>query len=168
MDRATFNETVLSHYKPMYASAYAIMRDSDSAADALQDAMVSLWESRDRLDSVSNLKSYCITAVRRKCLDKLKSFNENQFSPIADTFDCADSTPLQSHSLETRQTLAIVRRHIDTLPDNQKNVLMLSAYRSLSNSEIAEATGLSEQNVRVLLCRARQRLRQLYLQTSDI
>jgi len=51
---------------------------------------------------------------------------------------------------------------IDMLPENQRRVVMLSGIAGLSNSEIKKATGLSDDNVRVLLSRGRKKLRELF------
>lgn len=48
------------------------------------------------------------------------------------------------------------------LPENQRTVVVMSAVTGLSNSEISQATGLSAENVRVLLSRGRKKLRELF------
>ena len=57
------------------------------------------------------------------------------------------------------------RRHIeiliDTLPPGQRDAIRMSGFGGLDNSEIAEATGQTENNVRQLLSRGRRRLREL-------
>lgn len=148
----------------MYAVAMAVLRDSDDAADTVQETMVTLWESRNRLDSIENLDAYCLTAVRRKCLDRLKSFHQNRFVEMTDSIESSETAPDPSAEMESRQELHRAMKLIDRLPEGQRRVLTLSTFNSLSNSEIAAITRLTEQNVRTLLCRARQRVKQLYLQ----
>lgn len=168
MDQEKFKESVAVNYRPMYAAAALILRDSESAADAVQDAMVSLWNARARLDQVDNIKAYCIMVAKNKALDALKKSGCGSFDPIPENFDVASpSDSLPSSAIEQKQQTARLKQIINNLPDNQRRVMILSAMRNLSNNEIASATGLSDQNVRVLLCRARQRVRQLYIESSN-
>ena len=55
-----------------------------------------------------------------------------------------------------------VNEAIDALPPLSRRVLRMNAYDGCSGQEIAEATGLSEANVRVILSRTRKRLRTLF------
>ncbi len=55
-----------------------------------------------------------------------------------------------------------LRRLIDRLPDQQRQVLLLRDVNDFSFEEIGEATGLSAVNIRVLLSRARKKIREQY------
>ena len=57
-----------------------------------------------------------------------------------------------------------LKQLIGRLPKAQQQVMMLSSFHNLSNAEIAELTGLSNENVRQILCRARKKIRELYEQ----
>lgn len=166
MNRVDFQRLVVALDKPMYATAAAMLRDADDAFDAVQETMISLWESRDRLDDVDNLKAFCMTALRRRCLDILKSFHSTRLSPIPDHFDTPDDSADTFTSIDSRQQLNRAMKLIDQLPENQRKALTLSAVNSLNNSEISEITGWSDQNVRTLLSRARSHLKTLFSSPS--
>lgn len=168
MNQDRFKKSVIAHYRQMFDAAASILRDRDKAADAIQDAMVSLWNIRDRLDNVENIRGYCIMVARHKALDALKRFDATSFDPIPEKFDCADTNDTSpSSAIEQKQETARLKAIIGSLPDNQRRVMVLSALHNLSNQEIASVTGLSDQNIRTLLCRARQKVRQLYLQQKS-
>ena len=62
----------------------------------------------------------------------------------------------------------IVRRIIDTLPDNQREVLLLREVEELEYDEIAHITGLGLNNIRTLLSRGRAKVKEaLKLQRYD-
>jgi RNA polymerase sigma-70 factor (ECF subfamily) len=54
----------------------------------------------------------------------------------------------------------LIRQTIDGLPDNQRAVITLRDIEELSSQEICNILGISESNQRVLLHRARARVRQ--------
>lgn len=69
--------------------------------------------------------------------------------------------PEETSSTEYRDTRRRIEILIDSLPPGQGRVIRLSSFGGLDNSEIAEATGQTENNVRQLLSRGRRRLREL-------
>lgn len=152
----------------MYAAAYAVLLDDDDALDAVQESFVSLWENRDRLDSMDSLAGYCVTVARRKAIDRLRRrslFADNDNDIAAG--DPREPSPAADVKIQTDQQLEYVTKLIRRLPPQQQLVMTLSAFAELSNSEIARQTGLSEGNVRVLLCRARQQIRNSFSQYYD-
>lgn len=164
MTREEFDSRVYSLHNAMYGAALTMLRDEDEAADAVQDALLSLWELRDRLDSIENLEGYCLTACRRKAFDRLRRSQASPLERMADYFDACDTAITADRDIDARNNLDILKHAIEQLPENQKTAITLSAFNSLDNDEIAARMGLTEGNVRVLLFRARKKLRNLFLQ----
>lgn len=161
-----FNNEVLPLRHAMYAATLPLVRNSDEASDIVQDTMLTLWESRERLDKIDNITGYCLTACRRKALDILRRRNSLPHTPLTELADSTDSTPLCDEQLSTRQAVSMVRQQIERLPEQQRTALSLSVFSALDNTDIAQTMGISEGNVRVLLSRARHKLRQLFLQSN--
>ena len=158
MTNEEFKASILPHYMGMYRIAASIMRSGDEAADAVQDAMLKLWDSRDKLKNVSDLKAYCLNAVRNVCLNAIQ---RTKVSAADDTgTDIASDEDVHS-KVEWRDSADIVNQAMSRLPADQRYVLRLSAYGGFSNAEIADLLGISQGNVRVLLSRARKRLKEL-------
>ena len=148
-------------HKAMYRVAYMILENDDDASDAVQTAMIRIWEHRDSLSEISNPEAYCITAARSAAIDMTRSRRPvNQLSDACNLVAC-DSA---DERLEKGQELSAVECIIRQLPENQQRVLSLSAFSECSNAEISLITGLSDANVRTLLSRARTKLRILYSQ----
>lgn len=158
MTTEEFNARVLPHYKGMFRVAAALMGSSDAAADAVQDAMLRLWDRRDRLPIVADIKTYCMNAVRNVCLNTIQRSKE---AVAKDDIPEVVSDEDVHGELEWRDSAGLVKRAIDRLPTDQRYVLRLSAYGGFSNAEIAELLGISQGNVRVLLWRARTRIKEL-------
>lgn len=161
IDSTTFRRKIIPLYKPMYAAAAAILGDRDEAADAVQDAMERLWQARETLGSVQSLPAYCMTVLRRVAVDRIR--RRRPAEPIDGIVEPA--VPPDCNSGETAD---IINRIIATLPPNQQAVIRLSAFYQRSNDEIAAQTGLSNENVRQLLSRARRRIREIYQKYTEI
>lgn len=163
MDAAGFKRDIIPHYRRMFAVALRVIGDSDGAADAVQEAMARLWERRDALDEVDCAGAYCITVTRRICIDRLRQEAACPSTPLrADTVP-AETAPEASTAIERDEDARLLAELMSRLPQAQQRVLRLSAIGGLGNDEIAQITGETPANVRQLLCRARRRLRELFI-----
>lgn len=159
MTEQRFSEEILPLHAAMYRMAVAMLGSSDEAADAVQDVIVKLWINRRALGSVDSVSGYCMVAMRNECASRLT--RTRPALPLEAAIGCSKGDNPES-SLENRDSLAYLRRAIESMPQTQARVMQLSAFAGLSNPEIAQALGISEVNVRSLLSRGRKKLRLLF------
>ncbi len=152
-------------HRRLYAYALSILNDESDAADCIQEAFTKLWEQRARIAKLDNVEGYAVITVKNLALNmatrKPKTLPD-QASRVNPPPDTAESAPDPADALEAREHLKAMAGMLKTLPENQRKVVLLSAVNGLSNSEIGEVTGLSDDNVRVLLSRGRKKLRTLF------
>ena len=74
--------------------------------------------------------------------------------------DVADAGPLPDHLIKEKEMTIQVKKAIEKLPDTQREALVLREYQNFSYEEIGQILGCSLENVKVLIFRARERLRQ--------
>lgn len=159
MDSSAFKRLLLPHYRRMYTTAMKILRNSDDASDAVQEAFTRLWEKRDDLPNIDNPEAYCVTTIRRICIDRIRrvSFPINEITE--DTMLISDDSDDQA---DNRESIQLVTLLMNKLPEQQRQVLQLRAFKDCSLEEIGTITGLTGVNVRTLLSRARRRMRDLF------
>lgn len=142
----------------MYRVAASVLRSDCEAADAVQDAVLRLYERRKQLKDVTNVRQYCLSAVRNTCLNIMRSRKEyvgmDKISDIESDEDVYDA-------VEWKNLSDCVIKAMERLPDDQKRVLQLSAFGGLSNAEIAELLNTTTGNVRVMLSRGRAKIKEL-------
>ena len=150
---------MLPHYRRMYETAMTILRNSDDASDAVQEAFTRLWEKRDDLPNIDNPEAYCVTTIRRICIDRIRrvTYPINEISE--DTLRISDDSDEQA---DNRESIQLVTLLMNKLPEQQRQVLQLRAFNDCSFEEIESITGLTGVNVRTLLSRARRRMRELF------
>lgn len=159
MNNEEFKAKILPHYKSMYRVAASIMGSDIEAADAVQDAMLRLWDKRNQLKNVSNMKSYSLNVVRNVCINiiqrrKITSDTEDRITDVESDKDIHSA-------VEWRDASDFVIKAMNRLPADQKRVLQLSAFGGFSNAEIADLLGTTQGNVRVILSRARNKIKVL-------
>ena len=72
MDNEAFKKSLIQLQPGLQKVAESILNDADWAADAVQDTLLKIWDNRLRMNRVSNLEGYCVTAVKRRCIDLLR------------------------------------------------------------------------------------------------
>lgn len=144
---------------PLYPRLFSIAASllgigSDDAADAVQTAMVKIWKCGPAMAKIDNPAAYAAATVRTVSIDMLRRRRHDE--PIDSAFGISSEPPGDPDSQDFLQWT------ISQLPPRQQDVIRLSVCESLSNEEIAEATGLTADNVRQLLSRGRRKIKELY------
>lgn len=160
-----FKTRILPCYRRMFAVAVTMLRDRDEAADAVQDAMTRLWEKKAELVDISVPEAFCVTMVKRICIDRLRA---GQAHP-PDGLESVRTLSAEDADAGAREKSMqdLISRMILLLPPSQQRVIRLSIFNECSNDEIAGITGESPSNVRQLLSRARRKIKELYLKYNN-
>lgn len=148
-----FRNRVLQWQPYLQKLAEQLLGDADNASDAVQDAVVSLWEKRKEWDDSADLKSLWGTVVKRRCIDQLRK--QRPTVPI-DTESLMMTEPPKD-DLEERYQLA--RQLVDRLPKRQRDAILMKYEQGMSNAEIEQATGMSSTHLYATLSRAYKSLR---------
>ena len=149
-----FRNRVLQWQPYMQKLAEQLLGDADNASDAVQDAVVSLWEKRKEWDDSADLKSLWGTVVKRRCIDQLRK--QRPTVPI-DTESLMLTEPSPDDLSEERYQLA--RQLVDRLPKRQRDAILMKYEQGMNNVEIEQATGMSSTHLYATLSRAYKSLR---------
>ncbi len=149
---AMFERLVRDHSPRLMAIARAIVGRRFSPEDVVQQAFANLYEHRERYDW-----SEPMPLLRRAVVNEaLRLLRRPPMSPIDSVQVGEDASPdgrvLQSETVEQ------VRRAIDQLPDHFKAALVLCEYERMSYPEIAQELGITLQQTKTWIFRARRQL----------
>lgn len=160
MKAEEFKAVFLPLGRLMYVEAVRILHSQADAEDAVQDVYARLWEHRRDLGLIDNPKAYAMTMIRNHCLNMLntamyRKTGADEPSEVLTAFECADL----HEEIESRDRIGKVFEVIGSLPENQREVITLHDIEGRTNQEIGQITGLSSDNIRQLLSRARKSIR---------
>lgn len=155
-----FKNDYLPLQPAMQRMAESILGNEDEAADVVQDCFVALWNDRERLRHVVNREAWCITLVKRRCVDVLRKRR-----PTVDIDERIMAAEEDSNTTEERIELAL--RMVDSLPERQARVIRLKHFDTLDTPAIAATLGITEGNVYTLLSRAYQNLKKMILKYEE-
>ena len=167
MDTEEFKTFLAPLYRRMYAVAFAVLGDRDEAADAVQDSVMRLFEMRRRLGAAEGIgrpESFAIFVVRNHSIDRLRELSRRRAVTV-DVDTVADDDALSAGGDSENgdaDTLRRVRSLMAGLAPRQREVLEMTSVGGMDVRDVAGELNLSENNVRQLLSRARNRLRRLF------
>lgn len=157
MDAESFKKAYFPFHRKLFHIAHQLLENEADAEDLIQEAYLKLWEKRNGLSTISNPEAFSVTLVRNLCLDQLRSSKyviARQMTELntAHTLSTADD-------LDTRDDARHIRQLIARLPEQQQQIVILRDMKECTYEEIEQITGLSAVNIRVLLSRARKKIR---------
>jgi len=156
-DKEAFTSIVLAMGGRLYSVAYGILRDTNRAEDAVQQALLNAWRQIPRLRDDSRLEAWLLRMVVNASYTELRHTRRWQsgLHLVTDPESGPPTADAQA-SVAQRDELERAFRH---LSGEHRAVLVMHHYLGLSVSEIGEAMGLSPGTVRSRLHYARQHMR---------
>ena len=108
--------------------------------------------------NVNTRKRSAVTLVKNMCFDLLRSGKYVLSRQTVELTAVQDIS--QADNLEVRDEVRQVKDIIAHLPEQQQRIVNLRDVKGCSYEEIEQVTGLNSTNIRVLLSRARKRIRE--------
>lgn len=145
-DEKALDELFVAWHGYLYKIAYAMLRESDAAKDAVQDVFIRIWQKRNEIEVKSTLKGYLQRAVVNQCLMVMRR-RKSASDPETVLAAVPDSAPSAADRLQAESVETLVQAAIEQLPPQCRNIFRLSRFEELSYSEIADLLDLSPKTV---------------------
>lgn len=133
-DREAFGVLAGGAVDRLYATARLILRDTELAQDATQDALVRAWRDLPSLRDVERFDAWLYRLIVRSCADVGR--HRRRFRTQITVVSTEPSEPDRASELADRDQL---ERGLRRLNDAQQAILTLHFYVGLSSSEAADA-----------------------------
>jgi RNA polymerase sigma-70 factor (ECF subfamily) len=180
-DEAAFLALVNRHHAAMLRVASMFVKSRASAEEVVQEAWIGVLKGLRLFEGRSSLKSW-IFRILVNCA-KTRGMHDARAVPMAALEELADEGPSVSPDrfrddterwpghwsqppepwpdarVESSEMFALVREALETLPEVQRTVMSLRDVDGWDSGEVCELLGVSEGNQRVLLHRARSKVR---------
>lgn len=165
-DANAFETLVLEYEKNVYNIAMRMTGNSEDAADMTQEAFIKAYNSLQSFRGDSKFSVWLYRIVSNVCLDFLRSKNRRPTVSLSvedddgedAQLDVADESQSPELLLDRKLTRDSVRRGLDSLPPDYRQILLLREIQGLSYDEIAQALSLEVGTVKSRIFRARKRL----------
>jgi RNA polymerase sigma-70 factor (ECF subfamily) len=182
-DESAFAELIDAYGAMMLRVAQMYVRDRASAEEVVQETWLAVLNGIDRFEERSSLKTWLFRILTNRAKTRgERDARSLPFSALAGAGDEADEPSVdpdrflgpdsphpgawaapprawpEDRILE-RETLGVIQMAIEELPDAQREVIRLRDIEGWSPMEVADALEITDGNQRVLLHRARSKVR---------
>ena len=128
------------------------------AEEIMEDTFFKLAAQKPRFSGRSSFKTWLFTIGRNAALDSLRKRARISDTPLDDQYDISDERNIEQEYLREEQKI-MLHRAMETLSSDYKQVLYLTFFEELSNSEAAAVMKKSNRQIENLLYRAKLALR---------
>lgn len=166
----SFEELVRRYQRPISAYVYRMVGNYESALDLTQEIFIKVYSSLRRYRAEFKFSTWIYKIAHNSAVDHLRRNSTREQSlvmgPEGDQFDL----PLESGNLSPEQESERKERRVEiesvvrALPGNYRELIILRHSQDLSYEEIVEVTGLPLGTVKNRLFRAREMMRQQFVE----
>jgi RNA polymerase sigma factor (sigma-70 family) len=158
-DQSAFRQLVVRHLAPVLGIARRMLKDDAEAEDVAQEAFVRLWQSAADIElGPAGARPWLRRVASNLCIDRIRA---GRRTDVTDELPEQEVAPDQLLHLEHADVGARVAAALRALPERQRLALTLFHYEGLSQVEVGEVLGVSDEAVESLLARARRAVRAL-------
>lgn len=162
MKNISFRNDVLPLKDALYRLALRITLSHEEAEDIVQDTLIKVWDKRESWNEIESIEAFSITICRNLALDRIKkhdNLNDSLEERQTESPDTS-STPFEDTLQQDR--IELVRNLVNALPEKQRSCMQLRDFEGKPYKEIANILGISEEQVKVNIFRARQTVKERF------
>ena len=162
MNEHEFSQKVMVYSSKFYGYSYKILGDKEEAKDVVQDLYIKLWSRRHDLKQINSIEAFATTIIRNLCIDRLKKIKVTvQHTENYVELSSNEVLYQEDEGDEVEIKVKLVRNAIKLLPEIQQKVFLMRDFEEKEFEEISLELGLTAENIRVILSRARKRVREI-------
>lgn len=154
-----FKNIFLNQKNKLYRFGFYFLKDEEEAKDAVQEALIKIWDKRLEWSTIENTEAWAIQIVKNICLDKLRK--QRTALKHQKSLKLEDSHGQDPGRISLWQDQwKMMQQVMEQLNEKQKAVFILREVEGSSYQEIAEIMGITEAQVKSDLFRSRKFLRE--------
>lgn len=153
-------DITLPYKDKLYRFALSIVGNAYDAEDILQEVLIKIWKRWDHFSTMENKEAWAMTVTRNMSIDKLRAGKRKRTTDLDNFYHLSDDGPTPDRALQSSDTMTQIIEIINELPTVQKDVVHLRDIEGYTYREISEILGVSIDQVKVNLHRARKILKE--------
>lgn len=175
-DEQAYRQLYTRYCRVVYTLAYQMVGNHTDADEIVQETFIRVFKNIHRLRNNRSFIAWLYQITINLCIDlrkvrtRRRTLSLDDDSDVASTFELATSRRVKNPSqvLENKELLQQITRAIDTLPAQQKAVILLHEVEGLSKKMISEVLQCSLVTVRTNLHHARKKLRRTLMKYIQV
>lgn len=140
----------------VFAQAFRMLGDRAEAEDVTQESLLRLWKAAPGWDATrAKITTWLYRVTSNLCIDCLRKSNRISGDEVPEV---ADETPGIDLKLQATARAQALQHALQTLPDRQRQAMILRHIEDLSNPEISDIMEISVEAVESLVSRGKRAL----------
>lgn len=158
-----FKREMLAALPSLRAFAVSLVRRHDRADDLVQETVMKAWGKQESFSPGTNMRAWLFTILRNEFYSQMR--RKGREMPDPDGIFAANlaTHPEQYGKLD----MADFKTALDTLPDDQREAVVLIGASGFSYEEAAEIAGVAVGTIKSRVNRARTKLQELLTVTGE-
>ncbi|MBJ6368389.1 RNA polymerase sigma factor [Snuella sedimenti] len=155
-DPNAFKQLFDSFYEKLYAFSFNYVKDEYAAEEVVENTMLMVWEKRQNLDAIKDLKSYLYKSVRNASFDYLKKKKK----VVSLDIESHDSLFNFEQHIIQEETHKLLIDALNSLPKKCRKVFEMCCIEGLKYKEVADDLQISINTVKSQRSRAIELLKE--------
>lgn len=159
---SAFDDLVHRHMKDAFAFAVRLTGDPQEAEELSQEGFVKAFGALAAFRGEASFRSWLYQILINLHRDRRRRWKreETRLQVVKDETERRQARNVEDTSMQADELSGVVKDRVQTLPDRQREVLVLHVYQGLDYREIANVLGCSYDDVKMNLSLARKKLRE--------
>ena len=152
-----FEAVFITYYNKTKALIYGYIKSESDAEELTEDLFVNLWINRQSIDISKSFEAYLHTIARNAAINYLN----HKYVHLAYTnkFQLQECSSTSEEDLIAKELGLLIDDLVEKMPEQRKQIYILSRNEGLSNTEIAERLNTTKRNVESQLSLALKEIR---------
>lgn len=144
-DERIFKELFEEFFAPLHYFASSIVQDRDEAEDIIIGIFTTFWNMRNNFESLNNIKAFLYISAKNRCLNFLQYRERQSAGKKALTTHLMSSDQMEETDSRIVKSdfLSQVFRQAQQLPNQCREIFMLTYYDGMTSGEIAGKLNIS-------------------------
>jgi RNA polymerase sigma-70 factor (ECF subfamily) len=153
-------DTLMALQPALQLTAEKLLRSEADAEDTVQETVIDLWQRRNELEHVRDLRAYAMQSLKNRCISFLRKSHDIATDRI-ELFDSVDDDAIREEVALTEERAARLDTMMAQLPERQREAVTMRYIEGVSHEEMQRRLGMSSTNVYATLSRAMSTLKSM-------
>jgi len=153
-------DTLMALQPALQLTAEKLLRSEADAEDTVQETVIDLWQRRNELEHVRDLRAYAMQSLKNRCISFLRKSRDIATDRI-ELLDAVDDDAIREEVVLTEERAARLDTMMAQLPERQREAVTMRYIEGVSHEEMQRRLGMSSTNVYATLSRAMSTLKSM-------
>jgi RNA polymerase sigma-70 factor (ECF subfamily) len=156
-DRLAMQVLYARHHVRVYRFVLRLVRNETTAEDLISEVFLDVWRQAGRFEGRSSVSTWLLAIARFKALSAMRGRKDAELDEeVVEAIEDVSDTP--EVAVQKRDKGEVLRRCIEALSPEHREIIDLVYYHEKSVEEVAEIVGIPENTVKTRMFYARKKL----------